>query len=218
MEESGARKFGVDDPDEYWRERVKAGRNKEHRLHRLITSLIDARFPEGGRVLDCGVGDAHVFRLCRERHKTYGVEFSKEAISAYEFPTDTIAHADLNHGIPEFGGVRFDAIVLSMVLHWLDDPAGFLKGARKHLTPRGRLVVAVPNVAYYGYRIRFLFGEFPKISLSHKNVMTPPEVEELFRRAGYRIEEMKSTKSGLRNRLWPRFFGASLVYVLAPVG
>jgi len=213
MQNTSARKFGVDDPDEYWRERVRVGRTKEHRIHRLIAELIQARFPEGGTVLDYGVGDGHVFRLCREHRKTYGVEFSREAISAYEFPSETIAHADLNRGIPDFG-VRFDAIVLSMVLHWLDDPEGFLRGARNHLTDRGRLIVAVPNVAHYRYRIRFLFGEFPRISLSHKNIMTPPEVEALFRAAGYEIEQLKSTKAGVRNRLWPRLFASSLVYVL----
>lgn len=210
-----SRKFGVDDPDEYWRERVRAGRTKEHRLHKLIVELIQQRFPEGGTVLDCGVGDGHVFRLARERYQTYGVEFSREAISRYEFPTETIAHADLNHGIPAFD-IRFDAIVLSMVLHWLDDPEGFLRGAKAHLTPRGRLFVAVPNVVNYRYRIRFLFGQFPKISLSHKNIMTPREVESLFERAGYQIERLSPTKRGLKHRLWPRLISASLVYVLKP--
>ena len=217
---SNVRKLGVDDPDHYWQERVAAGRASEKRVHRCIVGEIRKRFPDGGSVLDCGVGDGHVFRLAREHYNTFGVEFSGEAIRRYEFPTDQIAQADLNNGIPDFGKpagtVKFDAIVLSMVLHWFDDPEGFLRNAAKRLTARGRLVVVIPNITNYRYRIAFLFGKFPNISLSHKNVMTPPECEAMFRTAGYQIEHAAPTKSGLKARLWPHLFGSDLLYVLKP--
>jgi SAM-dependent methyltransferase len=212
---TNVRRFGIDDPDRYWQGRVAEGRAGEKRVHRCIAEAIRRLLPQGGRVLDCGVGDGHVFRLCREHYDTYGVEFSREAISRYEFPTDHIAEADLNRGIPEFG-VKFDAIVLSMVLHWLDDPEGFLTAAARSLTPRGRLVVVIPNITNYRYRLAFLFGRFPNISLSHKNVMTPSECEVMFRAAGYTIERLAATKTGLKARLCPRVFGADLLYLLKP--
>lgn len=209
------RKFGVNDPDSYWQERVAAGRASEKRVHRFIAKVIGEYFPRGGKVLDCGVGDGHVFRLCREHYDTYGVEFSGEAIRRYEFPTDNIKQADLNAGIPDFG-VKFDAIVLSMVLHWLDDPEGFLRKAASSLTDRGRLMVMIPNITNYHYRIAFLFGKFPSISASHKNFMTPTEMEAMFQSAGYVIERMAAPKSGLRARLWPRLFGTGILYALRP--
>lgn len=209
------RKFGVEDPDEYWRERVASSRTSEHRIHRFIFQLIRERFPAGGYVLDCGVGDGHVFRLCRKHYNTYGVEFSKEAISRYEFPTDNIAHADLNNGIPEFG-LGFDVIVLSMVLHWLNDPEGFLRRAAAKLSSRGRLIIVIPNVTNYHYRIGFLFGKFPPISLSHKNILTPREAEQMFRAAGYEIERVLTSKRSWKARLWPRVFSTGIVYVLKP--
>jgi SAM-dependent methyltransferase len=211
-----ARKFGVDDPDQYWRDRAAQNRVTEHTLHRLVVQLIGDRFPKDSRVLDCGVGDGHVFRLSRERFKTYGVEFSREAIGRYEFPTDTIACADLNNGIPEFDGTQFEAIVISMVLHWLDNPEEFLRVALKRLSSGGRLMVVIPNITNYRYRLDFLFGRFPPISPSHKNFMTPPESEEMFRRAGCAIERLVASKKGLRARFWPRLFGRSLIYVLRP--
>jgi SAM-dependent methyltransferase len=212
---TNVRRFGVDDPDQYWNERIAAGRASEKRVHRFIVEAIREYFPEGGRVLDCGVGDGHVFRLCRDHYETHGVEFSKEAISRYEFPTRTIACADLNDGIPDFG-VSFDAIVLSMVLHWLKDPGGFLRRSASNLTPRGRLFVVVPNITNYHFRLAFLRGKFPKISPSHKNFMTPFEVEEMFGAAGYVIERMACPKNSLKTRLWPRLFGTSILYVLRP--
>ena len=210
------RKFGVEDPDQYWRERVTQNRFSEHRLHRLVVQLIGERFPRDSRVLDCGVGDGHVFRLSREKFQTFGVEFSEEAISRYEFPTDTIACADLNQGIPAFGGTQFDVIVISMVLHWLDDPEQFLRQSLDRLTVSGRLMVVIPNITNYRYRLDLLIGRFPPISPSHKNFMTPPECEAMFRRAGAEIECLVASKQGLRARLWPHLFGRSLIYVLKP--
>ena len=212
---TNVRRLGVDDPDQYWQDRVAAGRASEKRVHRCITAVIRGLFADGGNVLDCGVGDGHVFRLCREHYQTYGVEFSSEAIRRYEFPTDNIRQADLNHGVPDFG-VKFDAIVLSMVLHWLDDPEKFLRNAARSLTTRGRLVVVIPNVTNYRFRLGFLVGKFPDISLSHKNIMTPPECEAMFRSAGYAIERMLPTKTSLKARLWPRVFGSDILYQLKP--
>jgi SAM-dependent methyltransferase len=213
---TNVRRFGIENPDQYWRGRVAEGRASEKRVHRCIAQALRQHYPEGGTVLDCGVGDGHVFRLCREHYQTYGVEFSREAIERYEFPTDRIAEADLNRGLPDFE-VKFDAIVLSMVLHWLDDPEGFLRAAARSLTARGRLVVVIPNVTNYRYRLAFLFGKFPEISLSHKNIMTPPECEAMFRAAGYVIERLTATKTGLKARWWPRVFGSDLLYLLKPV-
>ena len=88
---------------------------------------------------------------------------------------------------------------------------------RSHLTPRGRLLIVVPNITNYHYRMRFLFGQFPKISLSHKNVMTPPEVEKMIFRAGLEIERLASSKKSLRHKFWPRLFATGLVYVLKPM-
>jgi 2-polyprenyl-3-methyl-5-hydroxy-6-metoxy-1,4-benzoquinol methylase len=210
------RQFGISDHDDYWRERKAASRTSEKRVHRFILQMIQEYYPKGGRVLDCGVGDGHVFRLCRQNnYETYGVEYSKEAISWYEFPHETIRQADLNNGIPDFG-VKFDAIVVSMVLHWLANPEKFLRDAERSLTPNGRIFVNIPNITNYHYRIGFLFGKFPTVSLSHKNFQTPAECEEMFAAAGYRIETMAPTKPSFKARLWPRLFGSDILYVLNP--
>ena len=209
------RKFGVDDPDEYWKWRKDIKRTTERRLHRFLKKQIDAIVPKGGRVLDCGMGAGHVFRLCREDYETYGVEISSEAIAMYDFPTDNVKQADLNQSIPDFD-VNFDAIVISMILHWMDDPQGFLAKIQKKLTPPGRLLVVIPNITYYRYRIGFLFGKFPPISLSHKNFQVPLESEEMFKRAGLTIEKILTSKTSLKAKLWPRLFATGIIYVLKP--
>ena len=77
------RKFGVGNSDEYWSQRREESRVSERRLHRFLSSLVDEMFPYKAKVLDCGVGSGHVFRLCSEKHETYGVELSAEAIAMF---------------------------------------------------------------------------------------------------------------------------------------
>jgi 2-polyprenyl-3-methyl-5-hydroxy-6-metoxy-1,4-benzoquinol methylase len=209
------RKFGVENPDEYWLHRREENRVPERRLHRFLSSLVDEMFPRKARVLDCGVGSGHVFRLCSKKHETYGVELSADAIAMCDFPTNNIKQADLNNGIPEFG-VRFDVIIASMVLHWLSKPDVFLCQAKDKLSPQGRLIVVIPNITFYRYRIAYLFGHFPPISLSHKNFQTPAEVEQMFEKSALKIERRLSPRKSIRARLSPTLFSTDIVYVLKP--
>lgn len=210
------RKFGVDNPDAYWLQRRDENRVGERRLHRFLSNLIDKMFPNGARVLDCGMGLGHTFRLCMEKHQAYGVELSSEAIAKYDFPTDNIKQADLNNGIPDFG-VNFDVIIASMLLHWLDDPREFLCKAKTKLSPQGHLVVVIPNITFYRYRIACLFGKFPPISLSHKNFQVPAEAEQMFHKADLSIEKRLSPRRAIRAKLLPTLFSTDIVYVLKPL-
>src|SRR5205814_2121438 len=139
------RTFGVKDHDAYWQKRRVADDVKERRLHRFLASLADEFAPNGGKVLDCGVGDGHTFRLCSEHHDVWGVEMSAEAIALSGCPPEKIRQADLNEGIPDFG-FRFDVIIVSHVMHWLADPGKFLDQARDQLSRDGKLVLLIPNI------------------------------------------------------------------------
>jgi 2-polyprenyl-3-methyl-5-hydroxy-6-metoxy-1,4-benzoquinol methylase len=209
------REFGVKDPNRYWSRRESEGRTGERRLHRFLGGLVDEMFAQGTKVLDCGVGSGHVFRLCSQKHQTYGVEISSEAIATYAGGTERIKQADLNDGIPDFG-FKFDVIIASMVLHWLTDPLKFLRQAKGMLSPGGSMLVVIPNITFYRYRIGYLFGRFPPISRSHKNFQAPSEVEQMFREAGLRIERRLSPRRSIRAAIAPSLFSTDIVYVLRP--
>jgi SAM-dependent methyltransferase len=210
------RTYGIDDPDLYWKNRREDDRIKEYTLHKYLQQIIDSQFPAGGSVLDCGMGAGHVLKLCRERHKVYGIDYSAEAIDIYGHPEDDVRQADLNNGIPDFG-LKFDAVVASMLLHWLDDPKKFLENIKQVLSERGIAVIVVPNIVLWKYRIRYLFyGKFPAISLSHKNFQTPREVEGVFEKSGLRISQKLSAKSSVLAKLMPGVFSNDIIYVLKP--
>lgn len=53
-------------------------------------------------------------------------------------------------------GRRFDVVFAGELIEHLDDVGGFLRSARRHLAPRGRLVLTTPNAFYVGnfvYRV-----------------------------------------------------------------
>ena len=210
------RKFGVKDFDNYWEDRAIKGRDHVRRVHLFLFNLLLEKVKKGGRILDCGVGDGQLFRMCEKRFDVYGVEMSQEAIDSYKLPKDKVLRSDLNKGIPDFGE-GFDAIVASKVLHWLDNPGGFLLDVKDNLNPDGIFILVIPNITFYRYRLQLLFGKFPKISLSHRNFQVPREAEEMFREGGFKIVKRLTTKTSLKARLCPLLFGLDLVYVLSKI-
>ena len=212
----GIRRFGVQDYDAYWVNRKSIGDTRQTRCHNFLVSLIQSLVPHGGKVLDCGVGPGHVFRALAEHYETYGVEISDEALQLYDFDTRRIVQADLNDGIPDFG-VRFDAIIVSMLIHHLENPPGFLHQVRTRLAPAGYFVPVIPNICYGPFRLRYLAGQFPPISRAHRNFQTAREFEQMVGEADYRQLRRLSPKKTLRARLWPTWFSQDLVYVFQPI-
>lgn len=58
-------------------------------------------------------------------------------------------------------GRQFDTILLLDVLEHMSDPFGFLQQVEKLLSPSGRIVISVPNVAHWSVRFSLFFlGRF----------------------------------------------------------
>ena len=47
---TNVRRFGIENPDQYWRGRVAEGRASEKRVHRCIAQALRQHYPEGGTV------------------------------------------------------------------------------------------------------------------------------------------------------------------------
>ncbi len=207
------RRFGVSDYEAYWIHRKKIGTTRQTRLHGFLASLVGKLIGSGGRVLDCGVGPGHAYRLLAEKHETYGVEISDEAIALYDFDTSRIAQANLNDGIPDFGG-QFDVIITSMIIHHLDNPTEFLQQVKKQLAPCGYFIPVIPNICYWPYRFGYFFlGKFPPISYAHKNFQTASEFEKLVADAGFSQQRLLTPKKTWRAKFLPTWFSQDLVYV-----
>ncbi len=118
--------------------------------YRLRFGCEEGTFPPfgQGRLLDvgCGVGD-YLFMMRRLGWRCFGCDVSSQAV---EQARRRIPDAALTCGSTEelsFAPASFEAVTLWHTLEHLPDPLGSLQRIRKWLTPQGRLIVAVPNVA-----------------------------------------------------------------------
>ena len=92
---------------------------------------------------------------------------------------------------------RFDAIVCGDVLEHLRDPGRLLRRAREWLKADGSLVASIPNVRHHSVVRSILEGNWTYESAglldqTHLRFFTRREIEKLFFRAGFAIEEMRS--------------------------
>jgi ArsR family transcriptional regulator len=113
-----------------------------------VEQALLSMFPAGpeGRLLDIGTGTGRVLELLAPRVKQgLGVDASKAMLalararlSSAELAHCAVRQADM-YRLP-FADGSFDTVVLQMVLHHAEDPAGAVAEAVRVLAPAGRLL------------------------------------------------------------------------------
>lgn len=126
-----------------------------------LLKLVD---PAARRLLDvgCGAGDnARVLAAERSDLEVYGITVSSREREQAEQHMATCWVADVERDPLDFLRDRqFDVVFLSHVLEHLVDPAAALTRLLEPLRPGGQVLIAVPNIAYWSYRLRILRGRF----------------------------------------------------------
>ena len=126
-------------------------------------SLAVLSVPPGSRVLDLGAADGSVARALKKRGCTvWGIEQDERAAEAALQVCDRLIVADLEtkEAFEPLGSQTFDVVLALDVLEHLRDPAPVLKRAASHLTPKGVVVVSIPNVTHGALRLSLLEGRF----------------------------------------------------------
>ena len=126
-------------------------------------SLAVLSVPPGSRVLDLGAADGSVARALKKRGCTvWGIEQDERAAEAALQVCDRLIVADLEtkEAFEPIGSETFDVVLALDVLEHLRDPAPVLKRAASHLTPKGVVVVSIPNVTHGALRLSLLEGRF----------------------------------------------------------
>src|SRR5262249_50946150 len=94
-----------------------------------------------------------------------------------------------------FAEGSFDAVICGDVLEHLRDPLSVLRQVRTWLRPNGRLIVSLPNVRNHAVIRSLLAGNWTYepaglLDRTHLRFFTRREIENLFFRAGFRIEAL----------------------------
>jgi SAM-dependent methyltransferase len=123
-----------------------------------------SRLPRGATVLDVGCGRAQLGEAAEALGlQVTGVESHPEACAVARGRISRLIEADL-HDRPAIDAAlsdaRFDAIVFSDVLEHVPWPAEVLRAYTARMSPGGRVIISVPNVASWDSRLRLLSGRF----------------------------------------------------------
>lgn len=118
--------------------------------------------PKGsGRILDLGCGAGDNARILALAGLTVdGVTLSEaEAVLARKYCLKVII-GDLEKGLPSGLAINYDTVIASHVFEHICYPEKVLADLRSILSPSGLLIVALPNILFWKYRLKLLSGDF----------------------------------------------------------
>lgn len=116
------------------------------------------RTAHGARVLDIGAGGGGMGQalLPEGPAQLVAVEIDPRAQALLRN-----LYGEVYSSIEPLVGRQFDTILLLDVLEHMSDPFGFLQQVERLLSPSGRIVISVPNVAHWSVRFSLFFlGRF----------------------------------------------------------
>ncbi len=146
-----------------------------------------------GRLLDFGCGNgSFLTRMHRQGWDVTGIDCSPVAAEHVRYQsgmrvlTGTLPHANLR-------GECFDVITMWQSLEHVHEPARILEESRRLLTPKGKLIVAVPNIDSLPFR---WFGhawhglDLPR----HLTHFAPWTLRLMLHRAGFRTGAIRMVR------------------------
>jgi len=154
--------------------------------------------PAGSRVLEIGAAGGHMTQaLSNKGCEVTAVEQDAELAQSASRFCQRMMVADVEDLDFEtcLEGQQFDVVLLGDVLEHLKNPETLLRRLRPHLSPRGQLVVCLPNVAHGAVRLGLLQGHFDYqsqglLDRTHLRFFTLASLSSMFADAGYTISDL----------------------------
>jgi len=165
-----------------------------------VAGILQSMMPQNARVLDvgCGTGSVAVVANKNKGNTVFGIEpdAARARVAASRGIDATCGYLD-----EAFLGEKgpFDVIVFSDVLEHVPAPEAILRLAASGLTPRGIILISVPNVAHWSIRLNLLFGRFDYTETglcdsTHLRWFTRRTIQALLRSHGFETVELRYTE------------------------
>jgi 2-polyprenyl-3-methyl-5-hydroxy-6-metoxy-1,4-benzoquinol methylase len=157
-----------------------------------------ARTPPS-RVLDLGcAGGLLAERVRGFGHRVTGVDWRE--LPGLRERVDHFVEADLDQGLPReiLDGGEYDVVIAADVLEHLRAPERLLDQIRSVLSPRGTLIVSVPNIGHWYSRGRIALGLFDYdqrgiLDSTHVRFFTQRSLLRRLRNAGFSVLRQEAT-------------------------
>lgn len=171
-----------------------------------VLDCVRQQLVRGGAVLDVGCASGGLLAAVRDlATTTTGVDLSPTSIDAASQLVDHAVVGDVTAMELPLGG-PFDVIVCSDVVEHVADGTGLLRRLGEWLTPGGRVVLSLPNVAHVSARWRLLRGVWRYEASgifddTHLRFYTLDSALALAESAGYQVVSTSSVIPALGNHL-----------------
>ncbi|MDR1767624.1 MAG: methionine biosynthesis protein MetW [Propionibacteriaceae bacterium] len=180
--------------------------------------------PDGSRVLDLGCHDGDLLShlIARRNCTGTGVEIDPSAVLSVIRRGIPLVELDIDFQLDEFDDDSYDVVVLSRTIQVIRRPQEVLEQIARI---GSRIIVSVPNFAWWGHRLRLLRGRMPMSKeLPYKWYNTPnlrfvslADIELFFAGLGLKIERripMGIDGEALRHPFGANLFAGAATYVL----
>lgn len=177
--------------------------------------------PDGGKVLDLGCGDGELLhRLQGEKGvQGLGVDIDPANIIAAVGKGLCVVQQDMEDGLQNFEGSRFDAVIIAYSLQVLERPHAVLE---RIASIGNEAIVTFPNFGHWRSRLSLLLGgrmpqtkALPYSWFDSPNIhfCTVADFEALCKDLNVAVVERRmSSGVGLLAELWPNLFAKSASY------
>ncbi len=175
--------------------------------HSILMRLI----PRGSRVLELGCASGYLSGYMEATLGCYvtGLEIDPGAAAIAAGRCSEVHTVDLDApgalAVAQASG-PYDVLLAAAVLEHLRQPERLLAEARALLKPGARVIVSLPNIAHWRYRLLLLLGRFDYtdygvMDRTHCRLYTLRTGRALLEGQGYPVEALHIAGSGLQNLL-----------------
>jgi methionine biosynthesis protein MetW len=205
--------------------------------HTTLMRLI----PNGSRVLELGCSSGYLSGYMQQALacSVTGLEFDPVATRIAQQRCSEVYTVDLD--APDaLAQVKpnppYDVLLAAAVLEHLKYPERLLQDVRAYLKPDARVIVSLPNIAHWTFRLKLLAGQFDYsdygvMDKTHTHLYTLKTGRALLENNGYHVEAVYIAGSLLQNSmnklaralkyplpplLLPGLFAYELIYIAKP--
>lgn len=200
--------------ENYWKKR---GRSGDRPRYHIFSEWIE----KGSKVLDIGCGDGYFgeFLLKNKDIDYLGSDISDAALKAARDRGLNIIQIDAANELGKFTSGSFDFVIMSEFIEHIPNSEEILKIARQ-IAKKG-VLVSVPNIAYWKFRLQLLMGSFPKQWVfapeEHLRYWSVNDFKKTAENAGFEVKEIRSSNGRkILRDIWPNLFGFQVCFYLKP--